>query len=98
MWTLTVLFACSAVLQLAVHIAPDIHDSPLRSKARRIKIAALALLCAYFSWAAATGHRDHPWLLVALLLACLADLIFATDRLFPASSNPRRSAKGPDCE
>lgn len=87
MWVLAVLLGLAALLQLAVHSAPDIHDAPLRGKARRVKIAALSLLCGYFGWAAFLGHREHPWLLLALILAGLAELGFAINRLFPSQNN-----------
>ncbi|MET3916248.1 hypothetical protein ABID97_003030 [Variovorax sp. OAS795] len=93
MWALAVLLGLAALLQLAVQLAPDIHDAPLRGKARRIKIAALSLLCGYFGWAAFLGHREHPWLLLALVLACLAELGFAINRLFPAENNRLRGAR-----
>lgn len=94
-WALAVLFGLAALLQLAVHAAPDIHEAPLRARARRVKIAALMLLCAYFVWSASQGHRDHPWLLFALLLACLSELGFTTERLFPGKNNRRHCDKGP---
>ncbi|SDI78386.1 hypothetical protein [Variovorax sp. OV700] len=93
MWVLAVLLGLAALLQLAVHVAPDIHDAPLRGKARRIKIAALSLLCGYFGWAAFLGHREHPWLLLALVLACLAEMGFAINRLFPGENNRLQRAR-----
>lgn len=83
-WSLAVLFALAALLQFAVHAAPDIHDAPLRGNARRIKIAGLCLLCGYLGWAGAIGVRHQPWLLLALLILCLAELASAIARLFPA--------------
>jgi hypothetical protein len=93
MWFLAVLLGLAALLQLAVHVAPDIHDAPLRGKARRVKIAALMLLCGYFGWAATLGHQEHPWLQLALVVACLAELGFAINRLFPGQNDRLRGRK-----
>ncbi|BEP42997.1 MULTISPECIES: hypothetical protein [unclassified Variovorax] len=87
MWLLAVLLGLAALLQFAVHTAPDIHDAPLRGKARRVKIAALSLLCGYFGWAAFLGQREHPWLLLAVALAAISELGFAINRLFPGQNN-----------
>ena len=93
-WVLAVLLGLAALLQLAVHTAPDIHDAPLRSKARRVKIAALSLLSGYFGWSAFLSYPEHPWLLLALVLLSLAELGFAINRLFPAQNNRLHSRGG----
>lgn len=94
MWIVAALLGLAAFMQLAVHTAPDIHDAPLKEKARRVKIAALSLLCSYFGWAAYLGHSLHPWLLLGILLSVLAELGFAINRLFPTENNELRSREG----
>lgn len=92
-WVIALLLGLAALLQFAVHTAPDIHDAPLKAKARRVKIAALSLLCGYFGWAAFLEHWLHPWLLVGVLLSALAEVGFAVNRLFPSENNDLRYAR-----
>jgi hypothetical protein len=96
MWIVAALLGLAAVMQLAVHTAPDIHDAPLKEKARRVKIAGLSLLCGYLSWAAYLGHTLHPWLLFGIVLSVLAEMGFAINRLFPSENNELRGRRGSD--
>ena len=94
LWLIALLLGLAAVMQLAVHVAPDLHDAPLKRKARRVKIAGLSLLCGYFGWSAWAGQALHPWLAIGMLLSALAELGFTINRLFPHAHGELPSSEG----
>jgi uncharacterized membrane protein len=82
-WVLAILFVFAALLQIAVYLAPDTDDPPIKGCARRIRIVSLVLMAGYFAWSGVMGGWVHPWLICGLALSVFSDICFAFNRLFP---------------
>lgn len=82
-WAVTLVLVWAAVLQIAVHRAPEIVETRSITAARKLAVAGLFVAAVYLGYLSLFGLISPKPLVLALGLSGLSHIAFAVHRLFP---------------